>query len=258
MLDKQRSSSTIKFYAAAIAAFHAPITGWSVGRNSAVIQFLRGTRRINPPCPRTVPPWDLLTVLMVQRSVYFRHLGGGRLVLAIHICKVLQPGSPCLACQSLFCLSSNLPGSPDLHCSSPSFAWSVHNYMDARYHLRDDTQATDDPPILTGYGRLHSHWLAHHRHALVRFLILHKPIDVQLYRRDWNRQYSRILDTVLVPISQGTEVMIVTEYVFLCSLVLRWCCIVVVVSSVLQCFALGFIIKHSILNYPFTVCFILT
>ncbi len=28
------------------------------------------------------------------------------------------------------------------------------------------------PPILAGYGGLHSHWLAHHRHALVSFLIL--------------------------------------------------------------------------------------
>ncbi len=48
MLDKQRSSSTIKVYAAAIACFHAPIAGRSVGRDSAVITFLRGARRINP------------------------------------------------------------------------------------------------------------------------------------------------------------------------------------------------------------------
>ncbi len=38
MLDKQRSSYTIKVYVAAIAAFHAPITGRSVGRD--VTQFL--------------------------------------------------------------------------------------------------------------------------------------------------------------------------------------------------------------------------
>ncbi len=42
------------------------------------------------------------------------------------------------------------------------------------------------------------------------------------------------------------------------TLVLRWSCIVVVVSCVRQCFALGFIIKHSILDYPFAVCFIPT
>ncbi len=34
MLDKQRSSSTIKVYSAAIAAFHAPIAGRSVGRDN--------------------------------------------------------------------------------------------------------------------------------------------------------------------------------------------------------------------------------
>ncbi len=64
---------------------------------------------------------------MVQRGVHFRHLWGSRLVLTIHICKVLQPGCLCLAGQNPFCLSSNLPGSLDQHCSSPSFAWSVHN-----------------------------------------------------------------------------------------------------------------------------------
>ncbi len=79
---------------------------------------------------------------MVQRGVHFRHLWGGWLVFTVHICKVLHPR---LSGQSPFCLSSNLSGSLDQHCSSPSFAWSVHNYMDARYHLRDDTQATDDP-----------------------------------------------------------------------------------------------------------------
>ncbi len=63
MLDKQRSSSTIKVYTAAIVAFHTPIAGRSVGRDSAVNQFLQGTRRMNPPRPHTVPPWDLPTVL---------------------------------------------------------------------------------------------------------------------------------------------------------------------------------------------------
>ncbi len=99
----------------------------------------------------------------ILRGVHFRHLWGGWLVLAVHICKVLQPGCPCLAGQIPFCLSSNLPASLDHHCSSPSFAWSVHNYMDARYHLRDDTQATDDPQgspcawciLLTPLGLIH-------------------------------------------------------------------------------------------------------
>ncbi len=63
MLDKQRSSSTIKVYVAAIVAFHAPIAGQSVGRESAVTQFLRGPRRMNLTRPPTVPLWDLTTVL---------------------------------------------------------------------------------------------------------------------------------------------------------------------------------------------------
>ncbi len=74
MLDKQRYSSTIKVYAAAIAAFHAPIAGRSLGRNSAVVQFIRGARRINPPRPRTVPPWDLPTILRALKGPLFEPL----------------------------------------------------------------------------------------------------------------------------------------------------------------------------------------
>ncbi len=73
MLDKQRSSSTIKVYTAAMAAFHAPIAGRSVGRNSGVIQFLRGSKRLNPPRPRTVPPWDLPTLLRAQEGPRLNH-----------------------------------------------------------------------------------------------------------------------------------------------------------------------------------------
>ncbi len=74
MLDKQRSSSTIKVYAAAIADFHAPIAGRSVGRDRAVTQFLRGVRRMNPPHLRTVPPWDLPTVLRALKGPPFEPL----------------------------------------------------------------------------------------------------------------------------------------------------------------------------------------
>ncbi len=74
MLDKQRSSSTIKVYAAAIVAFHAPIAGRSMGRDSVVIQFLRGARRMNPPRPRSVPPWDLPTVLRALKGPPFEPL----------------------------------------------------------------------------------------------------------------------------------------------------------------------------------------
>ncbi len=68
MLDKQRSPSTIKVYAAAIAAFHTPVAGRSVARDSAVIQYLGGAKIINPPRLRTVLPWDLPTVLRALRG----------------------------------------------------------------------------------------------------------------------------------------------------------------------------------------------
>ncbi len=74
MLDKQHSSSTIKVYVASIAAFHAPIAGRSVGRDSAVIQFLRSARRMNPPRPRTVPRWDLPIVLRALKGPPFEPL----------------------------------------------------------------------------------------------------------------------------------------------------------------------------------------
>ncbi len=74
-LSKQLSTSTIKVYAAAIAAFHAPIAGRSVGRDSAVIKFLRGAYSIfNPLRPRTVPPWDLPTVLKALKGPPFEPL----------------------------------------------------------------------------------------------------------------------------------------------------------------------------------------
>ncbi len=175
MLDK-RLSSTIKVHTAAIAAFRAPIAGRSVGRESVVIQFLRGARRMNPPRPRTVPLCDITTILralkgppfeplqssslrvlslktalllalalvkrvgdlqalsvnpillrgVVQRGLHNRHLWGGRLVLAVHICKVLQPGCPCGAGHSPFCLIAIFRVHLTNIVQAPSFAWSVH------------------------------------------------------------------------------------------------------------------------------------
>ncbi len=55
LLDKGRSHSTLKVFVAAIAAFHAPIAGQSVGRDNSVVRFLKGARRLNPPRPLTVP-----------------------------------------------------------------------------------------------------------------------------------------------------------------------------------------------------------
>ncbi len=59
LLDKGCSHSTLKVFVAAIAAFHAPIAGQSVGRDNSVVRFLKGGRRLNPPRPLTVPTWAL-------------------------------------------------------------------------------------------------------------------------------------------------------------------------------------------------------
>ncbi|KAI2643104.1 hypothetical protein H4Q32_027660 [Labeo rohita] len=57
------SHSTLKVYVAAIAAYHAPLGGLSVGRNPLVTRFLRGALRLRPPVRPRVPSWDLSVVL---------------------------------------------------------------------------------------------------------------------------------------------------------------------------------------------------
>ncbi|KAL0176640.1 hypothetical protein M9458_028970, partial [Cirrhinus mrigala] len=64
-----RSPSTLKVYVAAIAAFHAPIADQSIGRNNLVVRFLKGSRRINPSRPHTIPTWDLSTVLRALKNL---------------------------------------------------------------------------------------------------------------------------------------------------------------------------------------------
>ncbi len=73
-MDKQHFLSTIKAYMAAIAALHASIAGRSMARDSAVVQFLRGARIINLPHPRTVPSWDLPTILRALKGPLFKPL----------------------------------------------------------------------------------------------------------------------------------------------------------------------------------------
>ncbi|XP_053089208.1 uncharacterized protein LOC128318105 [Pangasianodon hypophthalmus] len=55
--------STLKVYVAAIAAYHAPHGGQSVGRHPLDTHFLRGALRLRPPVRSRVPPWDLAVVL---------------------------------------------------------------------------------------------------------------------------------------------------------------------------------------------------
>ncbi|KAI2652402.1 Transposon Ty3-G Gag-Pol polyprotein [Labeo rohita] len=53
--------STLKVYVAAIAAYHTPLGGLSVGKDPLVTRFLRGALR--PPVRSRVPSWDLSVVL---------------------------------------------------------------------------------------------------------------------------------------------------------------------------------------------------
>ncbi|XP_053089198.1 uncharacterized protein LOC117597041 [Pangasianodon hypophthalmus] len=55
--------STLKVYLAAIAAYHAPHGGQSVGRHPLDTHFLQGALRLRPPVRSRVPPWDLAVVL---------------------------------------------------------------------------------------------------------------------------------------------------------------------------------------------------
>ncbi|KAI2664111.1 3-methylorcinaldehyde synthase [Labeo rohita] len=62
-MDGGSMLSTLKVYVAAISAFHATVDGHSVGKHDLITRFLRGARRLRPPRPPTVPPWDLALVL---------------------------------------------------------------------------------------------------------------------------------------------------------------------------------------------------
>ncbi len=73
-LDSGSLPSTLKVYVAAIAAFRSPQGGQSIGRNAMVVSFLKGTRRLHPPRPPSVPPWDLEVLLRALSQPPFEPL----------------------------------------------------------------------------------------------------------------------------------------------------------------------------------------
>ncbi len=73
-LDSGSLPSTLKVYVAAIAAFRSPQGGQSIGRNAMVVNFLKGARRLHPPRPPSVPPWDLEVVLRALSQPPFEPL----------------------------------------------------------------------------------------------------------------------------------------------------------------------------------------
>ncbi|KAL0175495.1 hypothetical protein M9458_027825, partial [Cirrhinus mrigala] len=62
-LEQRLSPSTLKIYVAAIAAYHDAVDGLPLGRHHLIVRFLRGARRLNPPCSHLIPSWDLCMVL---------------------------------------------------------------------------------------------------------------------------------------------------------------------------------------------------
>ncbi len=73
-LDSGSLPSMLKVYVAAIAAFHSPQGGQSIGRNAMVVSILKGARRLHPPRPPSVPPWDLEVVLRALSQPPFEPL----------------------------------------------------------------------------------------------------------------------------------------------------------------------------------------
>ncbi len=73
-LDSGSLPSTLKVYVAAIASFRSPQGGQSIGRNPMVVSFLKGARRLHPPRPPSVPPWDLEVVLRALSQPPFEPL----------------------------------------------------------------------------------------------------------------------------------------------------------------------------------------
>ncbi len=73
-LDSGSLPSTLKVYVAAIAAFRSPQGGQSIARNAMVVSFLKGARRLHPPRPPSVPPWDLEVVLRALSQPPFEPL----------------------------------------------------------------------------------------------------------------------------------------------------------------------------------------
>ncbi len=73
-LDSGSLPSTLKVYVAAIAAFRSPQGGQSIGSNAMVVSFLKGARRLHPPRPPSVLPWDLEVVLRALSQPPFEPL----------------------------------------------------------------------------------------------------------------------------------------------------------------------------------------
>ncbi|KAL0174633.1 hypothetical protein M9458_030601, partial [Cirrhinus mrigala] len=73
-LSAELTHSTLKVYVAAIAAYHAPLGGLSIGENPLVTRFLHGALRLRPPVRPRVPSWDCRPPFEPIEEVSDRHL----------------------------------------------------------------------------------------------------------------------------------------------------------------------------------------
>ncbi len=70
-----------------------------------------------------------------EQGVHFGNLWGGRLGLAVYICKVLQPGCPCLTGQSAFLLKLAILLVHLTNIVQAPLSLGLSIYLDARYQL---------------------------------------------------------------------------------------------------------------------------
>ncbi len=73
-LDSGSLPSTLKVYVAAIASFRYLQGEQSIGRDAMVVSFLKRAKRLHPPRPPSVPPWDLEVVLRALSQPPFEPL----------------------------------------------------------------------------------------------------------------------------------------------------------------------------------------
>ncbi len=73
-LDSGSLPLTLKVYVAAIASFRSLQSRQLIGRHAMVVSFLKGAKRLHPPCPPSVPPWDLEVVLRALSQPTFESL----------------------------------------------------------------------------------------------------------------------------------------------------------------------------------------
>ncbi len=76
--DRAVGKGSLPLHAQGLCSSYSSLTcfyKWPIsGQEKLSCSFLKGSRRLNPPCPVTVPTWDLPTVLRALKSPPFEPL----------------------------------------------------------------------------------------------------------------------------------------------------------------------------------------